>query len=143
MAGAALTPRLAARFGSARIIWLSLAVTGPLNLLGVLAQPGWGVLLLLLGIAAGEFGQIVYAITSVSLRQQVCPDELQSRVNATMRVAIMGLFPLGAIVGGVLGDLVGPRPTLAVSGVLLLLAPVFVWRAVRGRRDVADLTAEP
>jgi hypothetical protein len=139
MAGAALTPRLANRFGSARIIWLSLAVTGPLNLLGVLAQPGLGVLLLLVGIAAGEFGQIVYAITSVSLRQQRCPDHLLSRVNATMRVAIMGLFPLGAILGGVLGEVLGPRPTLAVSGLLLLLAPVFVWRATRGRRHVADL----
>jgi MFS family permease len=131
MAGAALTPRLAARFGSTRIIWLSLAVTGPLNLLGVLAQPGWGVLLLLLGMAAGEFGQIIYAITSVSLRQQVCPDRLLSRVNATMRVAIMGLFPLGAIVGGVLGDLIGPRATLAVSGFLLLVAPLFVRQALR------------
>jgi MFS family permease len=139
MVGAALTPRLAARFGSARIIWLSLAVTGPLNLLGVLAQPGWGVLLLLLGIAAGELGQIVYAITSVSLRQQVCPERLLSRVNATMQVAIMGLFPLGAIVGGVLGNLVGPRLTLLVSGVVVLLAPVLVWRATRGQRDVADL----
>jgi Na+/melibiose symporter-like transporter len=139
MAGAALTPRLAARFGSARIIWLSLAVTGPLNLLGVLAQPGRLVLLLLVGIAAGEFGQIVYAITSVSLRQQVCPERLLSRVNATMRVAIMGLFPLGAVLGGLLGDAVGPRLTLAVSGAVLLLAPVFVWRATRGVRDVQDL----
>jgi MFS family permease len=139
MAGAALTPRLAARFGSARIIWLSLLVTGPLNLLGVLAQPGWPVLLLLLGIAAGEFGQIMYAITSVSLRQQVCPEHLLSRVNATMRVAIMGLFPLGAVLGGVLGNLVGPRLTLAVSGAVLLVAPVLVRRATRGARDVQDL----
>jgi MFS family permease len=139
MAGAALTPRLAARFGSARIIWLSLLVTGPLNLVGVLAQPGWLVLLLLLGIAAGELGQIVYAITSVSLRQQVCPEHLLSRVNATMRVAIMGLFPLGAILGGLLGDAIGPRLTLAVSGAVLLVAPLLVWRATRGVRDVQDL----
>lgn len=139
MAGAALTPRLAARFGSARIIWLSLAVTGPLDLLGVLAQPGWLILLLLTGIAAGEFGQIVYAITSVSLRQQVCPERLLSRVNATMRVAIMGLFPLGALLGGLLGNAFGPRLTLAISGVVLLIAPVPVWRATRGARDVQDL----
>ncbi|MFD0477754.1 MFS transporter [Nonomuraea thailandensis] len=34
LAGAALTPRLARRVGSARVIWLSLAVTGPVGLLG-------------------------------------------------------------------------------------------------------------
>ncbi|HLL63810.1 MAG TPA: MFS transporter, partial [Propionibacteriaceae bacterium] len=107
MVGAALTTRIAEDVGSARLIWLSLAVTSPLSVLGVLAQPGWGLILLVVGMVAGELGQIVYAITSVSLRQHLCPDNFLGQVNATMTVLIMGLLPLGAVLGGVLGELVG------------------------------------
>jgi MFS family permease len=139
MLGAALTPRLSRRFGSARIIWLSLAVTGPVTLLSPLAQPGWSVLLIFAGMAAGEFGQIIYAITNVSLRQRLCPDRMLGRVTATMRFLIMGLFPLGALLGGVLGELLGARSTLWVAGAIIVLAPVPLFFALRRTRDVEDL----
>ena len=143
MIGAGFTTRLARAVGPVRIVWLSLAVTAPLSLLGAFAQPGWWTLLIVLGIAAGEFGQIVYAITQVSVRQQVCPDRILGRVNATMQVVVMGLFPLGAILGGLLGDAIGPRWTLIVAGALLLACPVVLWTALRGARDVADLPEAP
>ena len=139
MIGAAFTTRLSRAVGSVRIVWLSLAVTAPLSLLGAFAQPGWWTLLIVLGIAAGEFGQIVYAITQVSVRQQVCPDRILGRVNATMQVVVMGLFPLGAIIGGLLGDAIGARWTLIVAGALLLVCPVVLWVALRGVREVSDL----
>jgi Na+/melibiose symporter-like transporter len=139
MIGAAFTTRLSRAVGSVRIVWLSLAVTAPLALLGAFAQPGWWTLLIVLGIAAGEFGQIVYAITQVSVRQQICPDRVLGRVNATMQVVVMGLFPLGAIVGGVLGDAIGARWTLIVAGLLLLACPVMLWMSLRGVREVSDL----
>jgi MFS family permease len=143
MLGAALTPRLSARVGTARVIWLSLAVTGPLALLTPLVQPGSGawVAVLVLSIAAGELGQIVYAITGVTLRQRLCPDHLLGRVNATMRFLIMGAFPLGALLGGVLGELAGVRAALWVSGLILVLAPLPVRAAIGGLRDVEDLPA--
>lgn len=139
MLGAAFTPRMSRLVGSARIIWVSLAVTVPLTLLGVLAQPGWGVALILISIAAGEFGQIAYSITNVSLRQRLCPDRILGRVNATMRVLIMGLFPLGAVLGGGLGEWIGLRPTLVVAGAIGLAAPVVLWIVLRGVRDVEDV----
>ncbi len=131
MAGAALTPHLARLVGEARIVWLSLAVTGPLGLLAPLARPGWAIALLVVGMAAGEFGQIVYAITNVTLRQRRCPPELLGRVTATMGFLIMGLFPLGALLGGVLGELVGVRATLWVSGGLIVASAVPVYLALR------------
>jgi hypothetical protein len=139
MVGAAVTTRVAAAVGSARLIWLSLAVTSPLTVLGVLATPGWGVVLLVVGMVAGELGQIVYAITSVSLRQHVCPDHFLGRVNATMTVLIMGLFPLGALAGGVLGELVGLRATLAVASAVLAVAPVVLYLSLRRVRDIGDV----
>lgn len=141
MVGAAFTTRLSRAVGSVRIVWLSLAVTAPLSLLGAFAQPGWWTLLIVLGIAAGEFGQIVYAITQVSVRQQICPDRVLGRVNATMQVVVMGLFPVGAIVGGLLGDAIGARWTLIVAGILLLACPVILWASLGGVREVADLPA--
>jgi MFS family permease len=139
MVGAAFTTRLSRAVGSVRIVWLSLALTAPLSLAGALAQPGWWTLLVVLGIAAGEFGQIVYAITQVSIRQQVCPDRILGRVNATMQVVVMGLFPVGALIGGVLGDAIGARWTLVVAGGLLLVCPVVLWVALRGVREVSEL----
>jgi MFS family permease len=139
IAGAAATPRLARHVGSARIIWLSLAVSGPVSLLGAMAGPGWLAVLLVIGIAAGELGQIVYAITNVSLRQRLCPEHILGRVNATMRFLMMGLFPLGALAGGVLGELVGLRPTLWISGGVIVGSTVPVYRALRRFRDVDDL----
>jgi MFS family permease len=139
VAGAAFTPRLSKAFGSARIIWLSLAATGPIAMLGPFAQPGPLVALIVVSIAAGEFGQIIYAITNVSLRQRLCPDRMLGRVNATMRFLIMGLFPLGALAGGILGELIGLRGTLWVAGGLIVLAPLPLALALRGSRDVDDL----
>ena len=141
MAGAALTPRLARRIGSARIVWLALAVTGPVALVGPLAQPGWSVSLIVVSTAAGELGQIIYAVTNVSLRQRLCPDRMLGRANATMRFLMMGLFPLGALLGGILGELLGPRPTLWIAGAIIALSPLPIYRALRGTRDVEDIPA--
>jgi MFS family permease len=134
MAGAALTPWAGRTLGPVRVIWVSLAVTGPLGLLVVLATPGWGLAFAVAGMAAAELGQIVSAITSVSLRHRICPDRILSRVNATMRVAIMGLFPLGALLGGVLGAAIGARWTLLVAGLVVLVAPVVLAVGLRGTR---------
>lgn len=135
MIGAALTPRVARAVGSVRLVWLSLAVTAPLSLLGALAQPGWwGIALLGLGTVAGELGQIVYAISSVSLRQQVCPDRLLGRVNATVTTLIMALFPVGALLGGALGEVLGPRGALLVAGAVAVAAPAVLYPALRHRR---------
>lgn len=138
MLGAALTPRLSSALGSARVIWLSLAATAPFTMIGALAQPGPLIVLVIVGIAIGELGQIVYAITNVSLRQRSTPDRMLGRVNATMRVLIMGLFPLGAIAGGVLGEVLGARLTLVIAGAVAVVAPIALFYALRRHRDVEE-----
>jgi Na+/melibiose symporter-like transporter len=81
--------------------------------------------LLTLGIGIGNFAGPVYNITQVSLRQAITPDRLQGRMNASMRFLVWGTIPLGAIVGGTLGTLIGVRPALMVGAVGGLLA--FLW----------------
>ncbi|MFC0509037.1 MFS transporter [Micromonospora costi] len=142
--GAATATRLARRFGSARIIWLSLAVTTPLNLLIPLTGPGWGAALFVAGIVGGGLGQVVYGITQVTYRQTVVPARFLCRVNASMRFLVMGAMPLGGLLGGALGDAVGVRTTLLVVGVGLVLAPVPLLLSPLGRaRELDELAPRP
>lgn len=124
--GAATATPLARRFGSARIIWLSLAVTAPLLFLGPLAFPGLGVLLVAAASAALGLGAVVYNVAQVSYRQAICPPRLLGRMNAAVRFIVWGTMPLGALAGGVLGAAVGVRATLAVGAAGSCLAVLWV-----------------
>jgi MFS family permease len=140
MAGAAITPWLARVAGSARIVWLALIMPAPLGFIPPFVNPGLlGAVLLIVSFAAGELGQIVYSISALSLRQRLCPDRLLGRVNATMRFLIMATFPIGALVGGALGEVVGLRGALLITCVVGLLAPLPAYLVLRGRHHVEEL----
>jgi predicted MFS family arabinose efflux permease len=98
-------------------------------------------------LAAGWFvstlGGAIYDITQVSLRQSVTPDHLQGRMSATMRFVIFGVIPLGAMLGGYLGETIGLRATLFVGAAGGLLAPLWVLLSpVRSLREQPALTHE-
>ena len=115
IAGATLAAPLARAVGSARLLWLSLAVTAPLAFAGASAFPGWGVALVGLAAAAQGAGSVFYNIGQLSYRQAVCPPALLGRMNAAVRFVVWGTMPLGALCGGLLGSAVGIRPTLFVG----------------------------
>mgnify|MGYP003693912949 CR=1 FL=1 len=50
---------------------------------------------------------IVYYVNAVSVRQALTPDRLRGRVNATMRFIAGGMLPIGALIGGALGTILG------------------------------------
>ncbi|MBM0224936.1 MFS transporter [Micromonospora sp. ATA51] len=142
--GAATAARLARRVGSARIIWLSLAVTSPCNLLVPLTGRGWAATLFVAGFLGSGMGQVIYGITQITYRQSTVPARLQCRVNASMRFLVMGALPLGGLLGGALGGLLGVRPTLFLIGVGLTLTPVpLLLSPLRHARDVDDLPPRP
>jgi Na+/melibiose symporter-like transporter len=125
--GALTARRIAARIGQGPAIWIPIAVIAPLQLLIPMAQRGW-----LLWAAAFAYLVIwccvsVNNITQVSFRQGLTPQRLLGRMNATMRFLVWGTTPLGNLIGGVLGQLLGPRPTLWVAAVggLIPVLPVF------------------
>ena len=51
------------------------------------------------------------------------------RVNASMRVLEIGLAAVGALVGGLLGDLVGVRATLLVAALGILASVLWLVRS--------------
>jgi MFS family permease len=67
----------------------------------------------------------VYNINQVSLRQAITEDRLQGRMNATMRTIVWGTIPVGAFLGGVLGESIGIVMAIIVGGVISTLA--FFW----------------
>lgn len=71
------------------------------------------------------FGVAVSNIQIVSLRQTVTPDHLLGRMNASYRFFIYGSGPIGSLIGGGLGELIGLRPTLLLGAVGIQLA--WVW----------------
>ena len=66
-------------------------------------------------------GLTAYSIGGVSLRQAITPIPFQGRMNATMQVLVVGTVPVGALVGGALGETFDLRTALfvAVTGELL------------------------
>jgi hypothetical protein len=64
----------------------------------------------------------IFSVDSTSVWQALTPDRLRGRVGATVRVLTTGSVPLGALIGGALGELVGLRATAAVAGLGVLVA---------------------
>jgi MFS family permease len=137
VAGGAASGPLSRRIGSARIIWLSILGIGPASLLIPLAQPGPGVLLFVAGWASYAFSGVLYNVAQLSYRQAICPPELLGRMNAAVRWIVWGTLPLGGLLGGALGSLIGIRPTLWVAAVGGWAAGLWVFFSpLRTMRDV-------
>jgi MFS family permease len=144
--GALVAGRVATRFGLGRTILGSSLLFGMVNLQVPLASgPPFVVAgMLMFASLVGGFANPVYNINQVSLRQAITPDRLQGRMNASMRFIVWGTIPIGALIGGTLGDAVGLRPTMAAAAVCSLLAPLWVlFSPVRGLRKQPEPAAEP
>ena len=139
LAGAILSGRIARTLGLGRAIIAAILVSNlGWSLLALAAAPGWlSVTLFIAAISVGGFGTVVYNVNQVSLRQAITPDHLQGRVNATMRFLVWGTMPLGALLGGALGEGIGLRSTLVVAAVGAQFAVLWVlFSPVRRLREL-------
>lgn len=74
-------------------------------------------------VLAGFF-EMIYLTTNQTLLQLSIPDALRGRVTGIVSLNA-GLFPVGALIGGIGADLVGPRIiTLILSGIAAAIAIV-------------------
>ena len=114
--GAVNAARIAAWIGGARATIVGIACTASMLLLP-LSTPASAPWLFSIGWFISGFGAVLYNVNQVSFRQRLCPPALLGRMNATMRFIVWGVLPFGALIGGVLGQKVGLRPTLWVGAV--------------------------
>jgi MFS family permease len=134
--GAVLAGRFADRFGLGTTIIASSFATGIASMLIALARGPEPVVVGMLVLAAFLSGicNPVYNINQVSLRQAITPDRLQGRMNASMRFVVWGTIPIGSLIGGALGDLIGLWPTLLTMSLGALLP--WLWVALSPVRQL-------
>jgi MFS family permease len=91
------------------------------------------------GMLLFAFGGPIYNIAQVSYRQAITPNEMLGRMNATMRFVVWGTMPLGSLTGGLLGTVLGLRPTLAIAGAGGMLSVLWaLGRPVRTLDAIPD-----
>lgn len=126
--GAAIASRVAQRVGRVRTVLLTGIVMGVASLLIPLTADGPQLTFYVAGAAIVSCAITMNNVTSVSLRQMLCPDDLLGRMNATSRFIAWATLPLGGILGGLLGTAIGLRGALWVSGVGMLVS--VLWLAL-------------
>jgi hypothetical protein len=99
-------------------------------------------------VVAAEFLQwlmlLIFAINAVSLRQRITPDAFLGRVNATFTFAARGVVPIGSLVGGILGGVIGLPMTLVAGEIGMFLAVGFLLMSplIRDDREPRMVSAD-
>ena len=125
LVGAALCSRITDRLGVGRATLVAV-MTSPSAFLIPLATSATAYPLLIGAGVIGTFSGTVYNVNQVSLRQGITPRRLLGRLNATMRFVVWGTIPIGSLIGGILGTVIGLRATMAVSAAGCSLAVLWV-----------------
>jgi MFS family permease len=120
------------------IVWS--AFLSPLTLVAVALAPQEApVPWIIAGFFIGSVTQVIYNVNQVSLRQAITPERMLGRMNATMRFIVWGTIPIGALVGGILGGVVGLHTTIWIGaiGSFLGFLPV-VFSSVRTLQRIPE-----
>jgi len=127
--------RLPRRFGVGRTLLLTVGVIVLSDLVvPILAGPLWFILVaLLVHETFLATGFISFSVSQVSLRQSLTPDSMQGRMNSLMTVSARSAVPIGALIGGVMGEFIGLREALFIAVVgeaasVIWLIYFGVWR---------------
>ena len=129
LVGAMLAPRVGARIGyGPSVVVGAFAFPAPLVLFALAGGPRPLVYALLV---TGEFlssvGVMLFDVNLNSIQALLTPHRLRARVAGVHRTINYGVRPVGAVLGGVLGDVIGLRPTLLIGalGATLAVLPAF------------------
>jgi len=138
LAGAMTSRRAAERFGPRRTLIGSLALGAAMQVLIPLAPPvPWIAMTFLIATQLlGDGVLTVYLINETTLRQRLLPPEALGRAAGTFQVANGVLTPAGALVGAMLAEGIGIRPTLwllAMGYALALVSLILARRSLPTR----------
>ncbi|MGB2825738.1 MAG: MFS transporter, partial [Thermoplasmata archaeon] len=121
-----VSSRIVAAIGLGKTIFASAALSGIPVVLLILAYPSNAVIVLMPLMFVNGLLMVIYNVNQVSLRQSITPDHLQGKMNATMRFLVWGVFPVGGLLGGYLGEALGIRTTILISGIGVLVSVVWI-----------------
>ncbi|MGW5674668.1 MFS transporter [Streptomyces sp. NPDC003860] len=142
--GAFVARRVADRIGTARAMLLFELGLPVAALLIPLTVRGAGVLCFVTGGFFVSAGVVAGNIVKSSFQQRYCPPELLGRLTATGAFLGFGTIPLGALLGGALGTVLGTRPAIAVMAAgVPLAALILFFSPVRRVRDLPTERRKP
>jgi MFS family permease len=135
--GAFSVQRLQRKVGRAWLLRLGVLAAAATCAAPLLTQP-----ILVAGVlAVAGIGEMCWDVITVSLRQRIVPEHLIGRVNAGYRLVAYGSMPIGAAIGGVLGQTLGLRWVFAI-GTLASVSLLLGMSAVSDRAmDTAEMDA--
>jgi MFS family permease len=141
--GAFVAGRVGERLGIGRAIVASIVIGGIGGLALPLATHDNALWLISAGLFVGGFGQVVYNVNQVSLRQAITPEPLLGRMNATMRFLVWGTIPIGQVIGGLIATFFGTHTAIVVGAIggLFVFLPVFL-SPVRSLERIPDATPD-
>ena len=143
-AGALIAGRVSHWLGPGRaIIWGMWITTVTVALLPLASGPAWLAVGMLALSQLSDGGRTIWMVNQTAVFQVMAPNALQGRLHASLRVVEAAAMAGGLALGGALGQVIGPRATLAVAAGVMLLAPVWVSRSsVRHLRHLGMQHAE-
>lgn len=134
--GSLIAPRLIDRWGYGNSLIGAIALDGVAAFLIPMAHgSAWTAAAFLAAAQAADATWSIMAIDLLGIRQSVTPPRLLARVNSAAQLTFRGVYPLGALTGGVLAGAIGIRPTMLLSATGFLLSVLWlVFSPVRGLR---------
>jgi len=87
--------------------------------------------LALVVMTAAGFSVMRQNASANTLIQTLIPDEYRGRIMALYSMTVVGVGPFGSLAAGALAGRIGARGTLAVSGVLILVAAAVFQNRIR------------
>ncbi|MBO0809272.1 MAG: MFS transporter, partial [Actinobacteria bacterium] len=130
------------RMGSARLLWLLPLLAGSLFFLVPLAQPGWGLALVAVGLAANNTNNVIWNSSALVSLQKV-PQDVRSRVIAANNWLNDGGGTIGTLLGVALLSGWGARAPLLVNAIGMLVFPLLpvLFSPLRGARTIEEAYA--
>ena len=138
--GAVVASKVSTRLGSSRTL-LTAPITDCFLLLFPIAGRGVALVLALAGTLVWATGIVVRNVTAGAFRQAYCPPGMRGRVAMTIRFVSFGVWPLGSLLGGVLGTVVDIRTALFMLAIANVLADVILFIGPMKHRR--ELPTEP
>jgi len=124
--GALGAPKIVKKLGLGVTLALALFISGTGLLMVPITMYGFAAPTLAALWMLSNVGMPLYNINQVSLRQAITSNQVQGRMNATMRTITWSTWPVGALAGGILGAILGLPLTIMIAGLITTIPALFI-----------------
>ena len=137
--GSVIEERMERWFGRSNLMFLTLVVAGLTYFVPLFTTEP---LVIAMAMMAQGVVYMMWNVVTVSLRQRMTPDHLLGRVNATYRLFAWGSMPVGAVLGGLIAELLGIRWVFVFAAVTSLAMLYFRRYLSDTALDAAEVPEE-